>query len=74
MARAEGQRAKAAQLGAFATLVLVGCPSFPDVVPCGQLPDPTACPVGRGGTCEPRSCTALYDCVDGRWRLAEECD
>lgn len=52
---------------------LAGCPSWPDVEACGQLPDVTACPIGRGGTCEDRACTALYDCVEGSWSLLKTC-
>ncbi|MEQ9324773.1 MAG: hypothetical protein RIF41_36745 [Polyangiaceae bacterium] len=67
---------RAARLGlalALAGMVLAGCPSWPDVEPCGQLPDVSACPVGRGGTCEDRECTALYDCMGGEWSLVSEC-
>lgn len=40
---------------------------------CGVLPDPEACPIERGGTCEDPACTALYGCYDGEWRLEETC-
>ncbi len=39
---------------------------------CGQIPE-DGCPIGRGGTCDDLTCAALYDCVDGAWRLVEPC-
>lgn len=55
-------------------LLLLACddPVLPR--PCGVLPDPTACPASsRGGTCEDRSCSALYTCRDGSWVFVEAC-
>jgi hypothetical protein len=43
-----------------------------DVEPCGLIPT-DGCPVGRGGTCDDRTCAALYDCVEGSWVLAQTC-
>ncbi|MCC6647452.1 MAG: hypothetical protein IT374_18000 [Polyangiaceae bacterium] len=41
--------------------------------PCGALPDPTACPTARGGTCADRACSALYACESRRWVRVAEC-
>jgi hypothetical protein len=49
-----------------------GCSSR-GVQPCGVLPDKEGCPVGRGGTCDDVTCTALYNCLDGSWVLEETC-
>lgn len=57
-----------ALLGAVA-----GCGSSAPVQTCGEIPD-GGCPLGRGGSCEDASCTALYDCVDGAWTEVEACD
>jgi hypothetical protein len=51
---------------------LVGCPTWPEPVLCGQIPA-DGCPVGRGGTCSDTACAALYDCVDGHWTRTETC-
>lgn len=65
--------ARTAVVLGLAGLVLAGCPSWPGAEPCGQLPDVSACPLGRGGTCDDRECTALYDCVNGGWTLVKQC-
>jgi hypothetical protein len=49
-----------------------GCDT-PHVQTCGQIPD-GGCPIGRGGTCDDPTCAALYDCLDGEWKLSEECE
>lgn len=41
--------------------------------PCGVLPDPSACPASRGGSCEDRSCSALYECKANSWVFVETC-
>jgi hypothetical protein len=53
-------------------LVGAGCGSFPPVELCGRIPD-GGCPIGRGGTCDDRSCAALYDCDEGSWTEVERC-
>ena len=55
------------------SLLLLACEDPPTADTCGALPDPSACPAARGGTCEDRSCTALYACREGRWTLVETC-
>jgi hypothetical protein len=52
---------------------MLGCPSGPNIKLCGEIPM-GGCPIGRGGTCMDATCDALYDCVDGSWTLAEQCD
>src|SRR5688500_7643441 len=54
-------------------LSLVGCQSPTTVARCGEIPG-GGCPVGRGGTCADQECAALYDCVDGSWKLAQVCE
>ncbi|MFO0619299.1 MAG: hypothetical protein U0414_42315 [Polyangiaceae bacterium] len=39
---------------------------------CGTIPQ-GGCPIGRGGTCDDPSCTGVYDCVDGSWRIVVDC-
>lgn len=60
-------------LALAAYLALASCGSS-DVQPCGRIPDPEGCPVGRGGTCDDAECGALYDCVEGSWNLVERCE
>jgi hypothetical protein len=75
LARAPSWRAVVLRAGCGIAVVALGaahgCASN-DVEPCGLIPE-AGCPIGRGGTCEDRTCGALYDCVDGNWRLAEVC-
>lgn len=56
-----------------ALIALAGCPTLPEVVPCGQIPA-GGCPSGRGGTCDDPTCAGLWDCVDGAWVSAAVCD
>jgi len=56
----------------LATSLPFGCSSTSELQLCGQIPG-NGCPVGRGGTCEDQSCDALYDCVEGSWRLFKSC-
>jgi len=44
-----------------------------DLQLCGQIPD-AGCPIGRGGSCDDLACGALYDCVEGVWRLVRTCE
>jgi hypothetical protein len=54
-------------------LALFGaCGSYPDVVPCGQIP-PNGCPLRGGGTCSDVTCGAIYGCIDGTWTYVETC-
>lgn len=57
---------------AFVSLIVAGCASYPDPIPCGQIPD-GGCPIGRGGTCKDLVCEALFDCTDGAWSLVKAC-
>jgi hypothetical protein len=54
-------------------LLLFGCQSPTTVQRCGEIPG-GGCPLGRGGTCADLECDALYDCLDGSWRLTQVCD
>ena len=56
------------------TVLLFGACSRNSIKPCGVLPDPEACPIGRGGTCLDAECAALYNCLDGAWVLDEVCE
>jgi hypothetical protein len=57
---------------ALASVALIACSSGSGVQPCGLIPE-GGCPLGRGGTCADRECDALYDCLEGKWTLAEVC-
>lgn len=39
---------------------------------CEALPE-GGCPAGRGGSCLDRTCSGLYDCVEGAWVETERC-
>jgi len=39
---------------------------------CGPIPT-DGCPVVGGGTCRDPLCAAIYECVDGGWRLVQPC-
>ncbi|MBI4957014.1 MAG: hypothetical protein HY908_33675 [Myxococcales bacterium] len=54
-----------------AALVAVAC-STGKVELCGQIPG-RGCPIGRGGSCDDQSCSGLYDCTEGSWRLVTAC-
>lgn len=60
-------------VGFGVVLVVDGCRDTQIIEPCGQLPDDTACPASRGGTCLDRSCTALYACEDRTWVFVADC-
>lgn len=67
----------AAFFGTFAAfslaLALFGaCGSYPEAVPCGQIPA-HGCPLRGGGTCDDVTCGAIYSCVDGVWAHVETC-
>jgi len=54
-------------------LALVGaCGSYPEAVPCGQIPA-HGCPLRGGGTCDDVTCGAIYGCVEGTWTFVETC-
>lgn len=57
----------------LACLLLLACDDPPTRRPCGALPDPSACPANRGGTCEDPSCSALFLCRAGSWEAVETC-
>jgi hypothetical protein len=63
-------------LGLSAALLLAlpaACAQDPAPLPrCGQIPG-EGCPIGRGGTCDDRTCTALYDCQMTTWVLVQTC-
>lgn len=50
-----------------------GCNDDTGDEPCGSLPDRTACPLARGGTCSDPDCAAVYSCRDGAWTLVQRC-
>lgn len=52
--------------------LLIACGSYPEAIPCGQIP-PDGCPLSRGGTCDDATCAAIYGCVDGVWHHVETC-
>ena len=56
-----------------AALAADGCRDTQVLEPCGQLPDETACPASRGGTCRDRACSALYVCEDRKWLFVTDC-
>ena len=60
--------------GAALVVAMVGlhCSQLPAIPDCGQIPG-EGCPVGRGGTCDDRSCSALYACQNDQWQLVETC-
>lgn len=69
-------RARFFSILALAASVAAGvtaCGGFGPVQTCGEIPQ-GGCPLGRGGTCDDSLCAALYDCVDGDWSLATECE
>lgn len=55
-------------------LAPVGCDDPPPLPDCGALPEVSACPAARGGTCDDRDCTALYTCLEHGWSLVRRCD
>ncbi len=61
-------------LSAIVAVMLVQACKSKRIETCGVLPDPTACPVERGGTCEDETCSALYGCFDTEWVLQESCE
>jgi hypothetical protein len=57
---------------AGAIAVPVACGSDAPFQLCGEIPA-GGCPIGRGGSCTDPSCTGVYDCVGGAWRVTERC-
>lgn len=53
-------------------LAMAACPDVPPVQLCGEIPS-GGCPIGRGGSCDDRTCNGLYDCVEGAWTLVNAC-
>jgi hypothetical protein len=69
-----GVGALSGTLAAFSlALALFGaCGSYPESVPCGQIPT-NGCPLRGGGTCDDVTCGAIYSCVEGTWTHVETC-
>lgn len=63
---------RSARFLAAISLLIAGCPTLPEPILCGRIPD-GGCPAGRGGSCEDAACAGLYDCVDGNWVRVEVC-
>jgi len=55
----------------FAVAAVAGC-GDPPLLLCGQIPT-GGCPIGRGGSCADKSCTGVYDCVNGKWTETQAC-
>src|SRR5262245_52986853 len=65
---------RAAPLGlVLGACIAAACHGPVTVQPCGEIP-PGGCPIGRGGTCDDEECAALYDCLDGSWKLTTVCE
>src|SRR5262249_8429275 len=62
----------AASIPAVALALQAACGASPDPKLCGQTPV-GGCPIGRGGSCLDRSCSQLFDCVEGVWTLTMAC-
>ena len=62
----------AAIVVALAVLGAPACGSEDGLALCGTIPA-GGCPIGRGGTCDDPTCTGVYDCSGGTWRVAERC-
>lgn len=58
----------------LALLLVLGCDDLPPEPTCGPLPDRSACPAERGGSCSDRSCSALYSCKETTWVFVQRCD
>lgn len=69
------RRFVAAVAWALLAMLVVGsaCTGADPLQLCGEIPE-AGCPLGRGGTCDDRTCAALYDCRDGKWTLATTCE
>jgi hypothetical protein len=63
-------------LGALFSLCgcFVACDNQPPLLRCGALPDPSACPSTRGGTCDDKTCDSLYTCTEEGWVFVARCD
>lgn len=58
---------------ALGAAALGACRDTQVLQPCGGLPDRTACPASRGGTCADPACSALYVCEDRSWVFVTDC-
>lgn len=56
-----------------AALAAASCQDYPPLQTCGEIPA-DGCPVGRGGTCDDVTCSALWDCVNGAWVHVQTCN
>lgn len=63
-----------AAIGIALAAALFGAPGCDAGLPklCDALPE-GGCPAGRGGSCLDRTCSGLYDCVEGAWVETERC-
>lgn len=61
-------------LGLVLGASLAGCDNQPPLLRCGALPDFSACPSSRGGTCDDKSCASLYTCTEDGWVFVARCD
>lgn len=52
----------------------VACETLPPRLDCGALPDASACPTSRGGTCDDAACSALYRCTESGWAFVQRCE
>jgi hypothetical protein len=52
--------------------VAAACQGFGEVPHCGQIPS-GGCPSSSGGSCDDRTCAAIYQCTDTGWTLQEHC-
>jgi hypothetical protein len=59
---------------AVPTLALSACqPNLPSVGQlCGEIPG-DGCPKDRGGSCDDPTCSAVYTCLNGNWKLDQTC-
>jgi hypothetical protein len=59
---------------ALPTLSVVACqPNLPGIgALCGEIPA-GGCPKDRGGSCDDPTCSGVYTCLDGDWKLDKTC-
>ncbi len=57
---------------AAAIFAAVACQTVPVGQGCSDIPG-DGCPIDRGGSCDDPTCSAIYDCNDGQWVLAQVC-
>jgi hypothetical protein len=52
---------------------LAGCQGFDEVPECSTVPA-GGCPSSRGGSCDDKTCSAIYACTADGWQLQKVCD